>query len=562
MAAKDPTQVLVPNSGTSTVSTKDLVEADLDLEWSNGVAQNASVVYVYVGNNQSFSVWDSLNYAVQNNVAHVISISYGYCEAGNGQAFADMVQGWALQANAQGQTVVASSGDSGAADCDGAVASASKGLAVDVPAAIPEVTGMGGTEFVGDPASTSPTTYWNATGASDDISSALRYIPEEGWNDSTADKTLAASGGGASIYFLKPAWQTGTGVPNDRQRDVPDLALSASPDHDGYLFCSQNDGAGNPSCTKGFRDSSTQGYLDVVGGTSAAAPTFAAIVALLNQYLGAAGLGNINPNLYSLAASNPSAFHDVPAGSNNIVICNKGTPDCPATAPFEFGFSTGAGYDQVTGLGSVDADALFTVWAATRTTSSIAISPSATNVYTGTPVTFTAAVTPSASVGKITFSTVNNGATTVLGTATLNSPYPQTKSGTASFTTALPAGSNNVTATYEGDATHSSASSSPAAITVSIPFTMSPSPSTLTVAAGQTVASTITITPASGFTGAVTFTNSTASTPGSCTANLPAGALCSFNPGSVTLDGVHTASVALTITTAANMALPSGPRRL
>ena len=103
---------------------------------------------------------------------------------------------------------MAASGDDGAADCDGAVTSATHGLAVDVPAAIPEVTGMGGVEFFGDPASTSPTTYWNATGSSDDISSALSYVPEEAWNDTAfnltqSGGTIAASGGGASIYFWK-----------------------------------------------------------------------------------------------------------------------------------------------------------------------------------------------------------------------------------------------------------------------------------------------------------------------------------------------------------------------
>ena len=454
LTAKQPTQTLVPASGTSQVFNSDLVEADLDLEWSNGVAKNATVVYVYVGNSPSFSVWDSLNYAVQNNVAPVVSTSYGFCESGLGSAFADEVQGWAQQANTQGQTIVAASGDDGAADCDNQVASATQGLAVDVPAAIPEVTGMGGNEFFGDPASTSTTTYWNATGSSDDVSSAIIHIPEEAWNDTTLNLsnggTIGASGGGASIFFPKPSWQTGTGVPPDTHRDVPDISLSASPDHDGYLLCSQTDGAGNASCTSGFRDS--QQFLDVVGGTSAAAPTFAAIVALLNQYLGSSGLGNINPTLYSLAASNPSAFHDVTTG-NNIVPCTSGTTGCPATAPFQYGFSTGVGYDQVTGLGSVAANALAVAWKATA------------------------------------------------------APDFQFSAGT-----------------------------------------LTPTP----VPAGQTTTTTLTISAISGSTGMVVNFNSS-----SCT-GLPTGASCTFNPAAVTFDGTNPATTQLTISTLANMTVPSG----
>ena len=78
-----------------------------------------------------------------------------------------------------------------------------------------------------------------------------------------ADDALAASGGGASIYFTKPTWQTGTGVPSDGRRDVPDLALNASPNHDGYLFCSE-DGTGGTvvsTCTSGFRTGERRGIL-------------------------------------------------------------------------------------------------------------------------------------------------------------------------------------------------------------------------------------------------------------------------------------------------------------
>jgi subtilase family serine protease len=361
LPANDPTKVLVRNSGTATIpSTNEQIEAYLDLEWSGAVAKNAIIIYVYVGNNPNYSVWDALQYAVDNNVAPVISTSFGYCEAGLGQANVMTIQGWAQQANAQGQTISAAAGDSGAADCDGQVQSATHGLAVDVPAAIPEVTGIGGSEFTGDASSTTTTTYWNGTNDSV-YGSALSYIPEEVWNDTSESIAnqggLAAGGGGASTYFSKPGWQTGTGVPNDGHRDVPDVSLNASPFHDSFLICDGTDSTGNQGCTNGFRDS--QNYLDTVGGTSAGAPSFAGILALINQATGSKGLGNVNSMLYSLAASASSSFHDITSGDNKVP-CVKGSTNCPSGDTI--GYSAGTGYDHASGLGSVDVFNLATGW--------------------------------------------------------------------------------------------------------------------------------------------------------------------------------------------------------
>jgi hypothetical protein len=583
LPAKAPQYVLYPSNSTGTRCSGDEGESDLDLEWSGGVAQNANIIFVYAGlipgdscASRSYSVWDALQQTIDNNYAPIISTSYGFCEQGLQQedpGFPQQVQGWAQEANAQGQTIMASSGDSGAADCDPDTSdSATQGLAVDVPASIPEVTGTGGTEFTGDAAATvsggnaAATTYWSGTtGGTDAISSALGYIGETTWNDTLENHSLSASGGGASLLFAKPTWQASDGITGST-RDVPDVALNASPDHDPYLICSEDGQSGTiaATCTSGFRTGSG-GNLTAVGGTSCAAPTFSAIVALLNQSLGSSGLGNINPTLYSLAASTPLAFHDVTTG-NNDVPCTSGTVDCPSGTTELPGFSAGPGYDQVTGLGSVNASTLFTAWAASRTGSSITITHvSATNVNVGASVSFTVAVTPTTGVGTVSFSTLNNGTTTVLGTTTLNVPYPGTTTGTATFTTSvLPGGSNNVTATYEGDTSDKAATSAATTVTVTVPFTMTPVPSSRSVSAGQTATYTINVNPTSGFTGAVTFTNSTASSPGSCTANLPAGTLCSFNPGSVTLDGIpaDTKPVTLTITTAPNMALPSGAQAI
>ena len=406
LPASTPQMVVVPAT-TSTRCAGDEGESDLDIEWAGGVAKNATIVFVYAGlssgdtcaNRNGKNVWDALDYAVQNKVAPFISTSYGFCEgpppqSGVGQTFALQVQGWAQQANSQGQTIVSASGDSGAADCDGAVKSATQGLAVDVPASIPEVTGMGGSEFSGDSTTNTPPganpPYWTAAGTSTDtISSALEYIPEIAWNETTASGTLSASGGGPSIFFAKPAWQTGTGVPADGKRDVPDLSIAASPNHDGYLVCSEDasDGSIQSSCTSGFRTGSG-GTFNAVGGTSVAAPTFTAMLALINQSLGNIGLGNVNPNLYTFAASTPSAFHDVTSG-NNMVPCTSGSLNCPSGTT-QIGFNAGAGYDQVTGLGSVDADKLATAWLATETPMfTLAATPATYTVSQGGSVTAT-----------------------------------------------------------------------------------------------------------------------------------------------------------------------------
>ncbi len=359
----DPTLFLVPNTGASQVFTSDLGEADLDIEWSGAVAKNASIIFVYVGNGPQ-TVFDALNYAVVNDVAPVISISYGNCEANLGSAFVLTMQQWAQQANTQGQTISGPAGDQGAADCETPAAnSATHGLAVDAPAAIPEVTGVGGTEFTGDSsvvvsggcAPANPP-YWSGSCNLNSGPTALQNIPEMAWNDTAASLALVppggldGTGGGVSTIFAKPVWQTGPGVPNDAHRDVPDIALNASNFHDPYLICSGG------SCTNGFRDSS--GGINGVGGTSVGAPSFAGILAIVNQATQISGQGNANPILYTQLP--PSAFHDVPAGSNNIVPCTTGSVGCPTGQPI--GFSTTANYDQVTGLGSVDAFNLVTAW--------------------------------------------------------------------------------------------------------------------------------------------------------------------------------------------------------
>jgi subtilase family serine protease len=407
----------VPNTGTPIFGRRgDAVEADLDLEWSNAVAQNANVIFVFAGN--AGSAFDAINYVVNQGLgfAQIISNSFALCEADMGQSSAVSLWQTVRQANSQGQTLTSASGDTGAADCDGDQAtvpkSASRGLAVSIPAAIPEVTGVGGTEFTGDanvcpPNATCPVTttcpdgdapadsFWLGTCAlTNPAATALGPIPETAWNDTSGGNPLSASGGGASTFFGKPSWQAGTGVPADGARDVPDVSVSASPNHDPYLICSEASAASlSPpltSCTNGFRSSDNK-TLTAVGGTSAGAPTFAGILALILQATKGTGLGNVNPMLYSLAASTPAAFHDITTG-NNQVPCTAGTKNCPSGTT-SIGFTAGTGYDLVTGLGSVDASQLETAWLAAAVSPDFLMDGQSSTVTPGVSGTSTINVT-------------------------------------------------------------------------------------------------------------------------------------------------------------------------
>ncbi len=573
--------------GTATKCGGDEGESDLDIEWSGGVAKKAQIIFVYAGlgtgetcTSRTDNVWNALQYAVDHNVAPFISTSYGYCESGLGSAFTQQVQGWAQQAVTQGQTIVAASGDAGAADCEPSTStSATTGLAVDVPAAIPEVTGAGGNEFTGDAqatvSGTAPNTiaasdppYWSGSGTgSDTVTTALEYIPEMAWNDTTqsiaANGGLSASGGGASIYFCtglttcltgsgKPTWQTGTGVPTDSQRDVPDISISASNFHDPYLVCSE-DGDATP-CAVGFRDSAGGNFF-AVGGTSAAAPTFSAILALVNQYIGSTGMAPVNPTLYSLAASNPSVFRDVTTGDNKVP-CTAGKTDCP-TGTTSIGFAAGTGYDQVTGLGSVDA---FVMAQALSPFSIAAGAFSPASAPAGTSATATVTVTPNnAFTGTVTFScsglptgaTCSFNPTSVSGGSGTTQLTIQTAPNNASGSTSVTVKGSSGTASIA-----TTASLAITATTVNFSLTPSPSVSTLSVAQGQT-SSALNLTVTSTSTPSFVNTNGSGSTTVlpvtySCS-GLPSEATCNFSGGSGSGQTITTSStsVSLTVTTTA-----------
>jgi subtilase family serine protease len=544
----------------------DISEADLDLEWSGAVAPGAQLIYV-----NSTDTFTSYYYSIDQNLAPVISLSYGFCEFYDNILAADEAE--LQKGNLEGITIVNSSGDAGAAECEYSATLtaqnlATQGIAVSYPASSPEVTGAGGTAI---PLANFTSTYWGTTNGTDG-GTALSYIPEQAWNDDNEiaqfcqgqsvgssgytfcqqggtppqagwvpitnaqtaqeDIGISSTGGGASNCsvqnssftscvsgFPQPSWQTVT-ITGQSTRLSPDVSFLATPNFPGYIFCTQlselsgDTGTGSscaPGGTAGITNALNLNTPSLIGGTSASAPVFAGIVTLLNQYLAgssSSGLGNVNPTLYSLAQT-PSngAFNPVTTG-DNTVACVAGTPStqpvalqCPGTGVLGFQGSTSdptTGYNMVTGLGSVDVNNLAIAWAASRSSSSVSLTPSATQVYQTTSVTLTATVTPSSATGNVTF---NNGST-VLGTVALSGG-----TGIATFTTtSLPVGTNTITATYNGSGSVSNSTSTAATVTVSSAFTLAPTATSFSVTQGATINPTVTVTLNGGFTGTLTFT--------------------------------------------------------
>ncbi len=396
------------------VRSADLPEADLDLEWSGAVARNATIVYVY-----SDDVITSAQYAIDQNVAPVMSLSYGGCEA----YYSNAIQAVAQQANAQGITWLASSGDQGAVTCDysDATPQATLGPTVTSPASLPEVTAVGGTEFTD-----TGSNFWAANNDANGAS-ALSYIPEKAWNDFSPTGSIASfgTGGGASVLFPKPAWQTGPGVPNDNARDLPDISLASS----GTVPYTSN----------------VNGKQQLYGGTSLATPALAGLVALVNQHAGGGGLGNINPALYRLAQATQDVFHDVSAG-NNKAACQQGSPGCVNGL---VGWNAGTGFDMTTGLGSVDGYNLVMEWSTGLTTfTTLRVNPNTALKLTDT-VQLLASITASGVPPTGTVAFLANQ--TTVGTAAVDTSNGSAIAAVLVSAGLLAGGNGTVTAIYSGD---------------------------------------------------------------------------------------------------------------
>ncbi|HTB98081.1 MAG TPA: protease pro-enzyme activation domain-containing protein [Terracidiphilus sp.] len=541
LPTKDPTMILVPGSGSAAFSSGDESESDLDVEWSGAMAPGATIDFVYTGDSaNSNGVFDSIQFAVDSKIGNIITVSYGACETDLNSFSLDSTF---QQAATQGQSVIAASGDQGSTSCEGYPTTGTGALttaqtlaaAVNYPASSAYVTGVGGTEITS--ANDAPGTYWSQPSSQSSITltSALSYIPEVAWNDDASSGTvspangggLSASGGGEStLYTSQPSWQksyftaTGETNPSSTHRLVPDVALYASPELPGYLYCSSDETAWAPnqegSCGAGqFYDSVSQ-YFTVAGGTSFGAPIFAGMVALINQKNKYAdGQGFLNTELYSLASNSTtyaSAFHDVKTGNND---CTAGTTyGYCASNGSSIGFSAGTGYDMVTGLGSVDLNNLVTAWP--TSTSALVASTTTVSATNSSPTSgasdeFTITVAPAASAGTptgtVTLSIDGGGTTFDNGGSTTSLTLGS--GGTVTYTTSFSsAGVHTIVAEYAGDSTFA-ASTGSASITISGTSsgkgTFALAATDITVGAGSVGSTAVTVTPSGGYTGTVGF---------------------------------------------------------
>ena len=409
--------------------TADQTEGMLDFERAYGTAPGATVDLLISKDWLNGTVSQNLLlYAINTLNDPILSLSYGACEALQTPAYIQYLDTTFSQAAVQGISVFVSSGDSGVEGCEGLTKNSTLYPSISDYCASGSVTCVGGTEFAD---TASPSTYWSSTNGVGGAS-ALSYIPEGGWNDplsSAGAYRSASSGGGVSTVIPKPSWQMGPGVPADSFRDVPDISFSGSV-HNAYIVC-QNASSG-AGC-----DPANFGAL-AVGGTSASAPSMAGIAALIDQKLGGRQ-GNLNPLLYKLAVSSPLAFHDATPTTSGVASCSLATPSMcnnsvptttTALTPALPGYALTPGYDQVTGLGSLDVSMFLNaaslptpVGVLTATPSTITISQTATFTATftapssasGTPTGTVQFYSDGTAIGSVL--TLANGSATTTGLA-------------------------------------------------------------------------------------------------------------------------------------------------
>ncbi len=436
---------------TSGATFGDQGEATLDVIRAGSTAPSANLLLV-VATSASGGIGVDAQYLVETFPvpAQVMSISFGACESAAGPAGVNFWDTLFEQAAAEGISVFVSSGDSGAAGCDANFAtppSQPAPVSINYICASSYATCVGGTEFNDF---SNPTTYWN-TGNDIHLGSAYGYIPEGGWNEpvsTSGASVVASSGGGVSSYIATPKWQTGTGVPTARTgRYTPDVSFSSSC-HDGYFACFA---AGGGGCTE--QAGSSAWYFVGFCGTSAAAPTMAGVTALLDQKLGFPQ-GNLNPEIYSLAQSAPTSYHDTTVATSGVASCNVNTPSmCNNSLPGPSGLSGGEagylltpGYDLVTGLGSLDISNFLSNFSSPLTVPTMTVTPSSTTITALQPLTVTIALSgssgspaPTGTV-KIVSNDVYSSVPTALsnGSATIVIPAQ-----------AMPGGNYNVTLTVQ-----------------------------------------------------------------------------------------------------------------
>jgi len=462
-------------------------EATLDATWPSAVAPGTYVQFVVsASTNTTDGVDLSELYIIDNNLTDIMTESFGSCEAAYTSAEAQGIATLAEQAAAQGITYMVSTGDSGAEGCDNPnVETVATGpVSVNILASTPYNVAVGGTVFNEN----GQTKYWNTTNGNG-YESAASYIPENVWNESCLaaqcgqSAGIWAGGGGASTFFAKPSWQAGvTGIPNDGRRDLPDVSLTAA-SHDPYLLCFE--GSYLP-------DSNGQFFLYFVSGTSASAPSFAGMMALVDEKMSDSGFsrrqGQANYVLYKLAATeklsqcNASNTSVPPAGNcifNDVTKGNNAVPGEVNYGQSNAQYQSTVGYDLATGLGSVNVTNLVNQWAATTfKPSQTTLTLNATTFNHGDLANVDITVAPQSGTGTPTGDVSLVAALAVNGLGVPMSKYTLTAGALNTTSNALPGGTYTVNAHYAGDATFSPSDSTPFG-----PITVSPENSTTTAVA-------------------------------------------------------------------------------
>jgi subtilase family serine protease len=558
-ASATPT-VVIPTGATDPGTTANGLqsEATLDVDRVIGTAPGAGVDLVIAKDSATEGgIFIAMDWNVSHLLDPIMTISFGGCEASNGLSNTNFIDTLAKTGAAEGITTLVSSGDSGAAGCDTSfvAAPATQAASINFICSSTYVTCVGGTEFND---STNPSTYWGTTNQTG-LVSALSYIPEGAWNEpsstngTTTTYAPAASGGGVSIYIAKPSWQTGTGVPSGSFRYVPDVSFPAAA-HDGYFACLAYNGG---NCANN--------HFEVFSGTSAAAPGVAGVVALINTKIGTSA-GNINPLLYAVAASTPSAFHDTTVATSGVTgcaaatpsMCNNSTPGPSTLTGGLSGYLLTTGFDEVTGLGSFDVAKFLTaaVSTSTLTSTTLAITPPAA-ITVGQLTSFTATLTPATGstgtpTGTVQFYSNGVGVGTAVSISANKATSPS-----QSFATA---GTYTITAKYSGDNVFATSTAPGVSLVVNAStgtgsFTLAATPSSITSAAGASPAPTTLIqaTSTNNFAGTVNLSCSIAYAGTGTASNAPT---CSLASSSVMISSTQVSSVVLTVNSVAASTIP------
>ncbi|HEU5351764.1 MAG TPA: Ig-like domain repeat protein [Terracidiphilus sp.] len=486
----------VITDGADPGANGDEIEAYLDTELATGIAPNANVIlYTAADTTYEAGLFLAIQRALDDNQADILSVSFSECEAELGASSNLYMDELWQQAAAQGITVLVATGDSGSAGCDNPHSEndAQSGLAVNGLGSTPYNIAVGGTDF--DALLSPPTNFTNYVDVTNTLPnhrSAKSYIPEEPWNNSTYPNTsisqnlplshysgysddIVAAGGGVSTVYPAPTWQSGFG--STAGRNLPDVSFLAGNGFYGAVWglCTDldTDANNNPiqDCASGATGNNFN--LTGVGGTSAATPAFAAMLALVEQKTGSR-LGQADYVLYKLAKSMYSTvFHDVKSGDNSV-SCYAGTTNCASNSQgyyFLSGYNAVTGFDDASGLGSVDVTQLANNWAnaglvATSSALQLNGGTAALSITHGQSVTVAGTVTGAGGTPTGLMGLVDDLSPVTYPGQEAIATFSMSGGAISGTTNVLPGGSYHVSAHYSGDATFAQSDSNQIQVTV------------------------------------------------------------------------------------------------